>query len=288
MNVFKLCVSNTKLWDIRIASYEENWQIDDAMKLKNHPSGAALAAIALFAASPCYAAITWTGASDASFWNPANWSGGAPSIGGITNDNIVVSTSFSSLLADFSTLTLGIGFSMTVTNTNIDFIGAAPKLVQGIVGGTANSVNLTNSNLRTQSIAIGITANLTGTSQLSLGGINRAINSAVEISTVNMGAGTVVVFEPGSNDPSTVTSGLDRGNGWSIFNTASGQSFSTDQLTAPLTDFVLAGFDTTPFRTTSGGDGVNQGIFSITAIPEPSAALLGGFGALALLRRRRI
>jgi MYXO-CTERM domain-containing protein len=28
-------------------------------------------------------------------------------------------------------------------------------------------------------------------------------------------------------------------------------------------------------------------VFSVTAIPEPSAALLGGLGMLALLRRRR-
>ncbi len=257
------------------------------MRHKNSPYRLALIAIPLALSGPCDAAITWTGASDASFWNPANWSGGAPVIGGTTNDDIVVSTSYASLLADFSTLTIGEGFSFTVANTNIDFIGASPKLIQGVVGGTANQMNLTNSNIRTQSIAVGITANLSGTSQLSLGGINRSINSAAEICTVNLGINTLVVFEPGSNDPAANTSGLDRGNGWSIFNTATGQSFSDDQLTAPITDFVVAGLDTTPFRATSGGNGVNEGIFSVTAVPEPSAILLGGLGVLALIRRRQ-
>lgn len=255
-------------------------------RTKNTPIKLA-AALALATATPCFAVITWTGASDVSFWNSANWVGGAPTIGGVTNDDIVVSTSFSSLLADFSTLTLGEGYSFTVTNTNIDFVGATPKLLQGVAGGTVNLVNLTNSNLRATSIATGITANLVGTSQISFTGTNRTINSSVEVSTVNLGFGTLIVFENGNADPASNLSGLDRGNGWSIINTATGTSFSTDQLTAPLTDFVLAGLDTDPFRTTSGGNGVNNGIFSITAVPEPSAALLGGLSVLALLRRRR-
>jgi MYXO-CTERM domain-containing protein len=32
---------------------------------------------------------------------------------------------------------------------------------------------------------------------------------------------------------------------------------------------------------------VNSGFVTITAVPEPGAALLGGLGLLALLRRRR-
>lgn len=244
---------------------------------------------------PCQAAIVWTGAQDFSFWNPGNWSGGAPVINGTTNDDIFVTTSNVGLLADFSVLTLGDGFSFTVTNTNIDFIGGAPKLIQGVVGGAFNSITLINSNIRTQSIAVGITANLSGTSELSLGGPGRAINSQAEISTVNLGIGTKVVFENGSNDPAAGTSGLDRGNAWSILNSISGTSFATDQLTAPLTDFQLLGFDNTPFNTPGGGNGINGDgltgtpkVFSITAIPEPSAALLGGLGVLGLLRRRRI
>ncbi len=235
------------------------------------------------------AAITWTGAVDASFWNSSNWSGGAPVIGGTTNDNIIVSGGlFPNLLADFSTLTLGNGFSMTVTGINIDFIGATPRAVQGVAGGTQNNIFLNNSVLRTQFISTGIIANLGTGSQLSVGGAGQAINSSAEISQVNMALGTLVVFEAGSNDPAgDVLSGLGRGNGWSIINNVTGQSYSADRTVGPLTDFVVAGLDTNPFRALSGGDGTNQGIFSITAIPEPSSLGLVGLAALGFLRRRR-
>ncbi|TAG10199.1 MAG: PEP-CTERM sorting domain-containing protein [Verrucomicrobia bacterium] len=235
------------------------------------------------------AAITWIGGGGPVFWNPANWSGGAPVAGGVTNDNIFIShATVTNIIADFSILTLGEGFSMTVTNTNLDFIGAAPKLVQGVAGGTQNSINLNNSVLRTQSISTGIIANLGTGSQLSVGGAGRAINSQAEISQVNMALGTLVVFEAGSNDPAGDNlSGLDRGNGWSIINNVTGQSYSADRTVGPLTDFVVAGLDTNPFRALSGGDGTNQGIFSITAIPEPSSLGLVGLAALGFLRRRR-
>jgi hypothetical protein len=40
--------------------------------------------------------------------------------------------------------------------------------------------------------------------------------------------------------------------------------------------------------TTDPGDGLHNYAFAnVTAIPEPSTALLGGLGLLALLRRRR-
>lgn len=250
----------------------------------------ALAALTLLTVVPCQAAITWQGGSDLNFWNSANWLNGiGPVSGGTTNDNITVSTSALTLVAGASNLTLGDGFSMTVSNTLLDFLsGTTARLVQGISGGTANNINLnTNARIRAAAIATGITANVASGSQLSLSGQGRAINSSAEISTVNLAPGTLIVFENGSNDPATATSGSDRGNGWSIINTFTGNSFSTDQLTPPLTDFFVLGADSTPFRVSSGGDGTNQGIFSINAIPEPSAALLGGLGILCLLRRRR-
>jgi len=250
----------------------------------------ALAALTLLTVVPCQAAITWTGGSDLNFWNSLNWAGGiGPVSGGTTNDNIIVSTSALTLVAGASNLTLADGFSMTVTNTRLDFLSGGTRLIQGITGGTANNINLnTNASIRASTIATGITVTVASGSQLSLSGVNRAINSSVEISTVNLAPGTLIVFESGSNDPALALSGIDRGNGWSIINSFTGTSFSTDQLTAPLTDFFVLGFDSSPFRVTSGGDGLNGGLFSINAIPEPSAALLGGLGILCLLRRRRI
>jgi hypothetical protein len=43
-----------------------------------------------------------------------------------------------------------------------------------------------------------------------------------------------------------------------------------------------------PDRTVGGVDSLAEPSFQLQAIPEPSAALLGGLGALALLRRRRV
>jgi hypothetical protein len=59
-------------------------------------------------------------------------------------------------------------------------------------------------------------------------------------------------------------------------------SLSTDGLTSSLYSIN----STTGAATSLGSFGAGVGISSI-AVPEPSAALLGAFGALALLRRRR-
>ncbi|PAW66600.1 MAG: hypothetical protein B9S30_08005 [Verrucomicrobiia bacterium Tous-C5FEB] len=51
---------------------------------------------------------------------------------------------------------------------------------------------------------------------------------------------------------------------------------------------VLFGRNLTDVRTTTADSGVTAGWGTATAVPEPSAALLGALGALGLLRRRRI
>ena len=60
-------------------------------------------------------------------------------------------------------------------------------------------------------------------------------------------------------------------------------SLSTDGLTSSLYSINAA----TGAATSLGSFGANVGLSSI-AVPEPSAALLGGLGVLALLRRRRL
>ena len=51
--------------------------------------------------------------------------------------------------------------------------------------------------------------------------------------------------------------------------------------------FQVTGLDLTPFAVSAGGDGVNQGIFTITAIPEPNILSLTGLGTLLVLLRRK-
>lgn len=46
-------------------------------------------------------------------------------------------------------------------------------------------------------------------------------------------------------------------------------------------------FDATTVATANGNTGINDMVFYGNIVPEPSAALLGGIGVLALLRRRR-
>jgi hypothetical protein len=59
-------------------------------------------------------------------------------------------------------------------------------------------------------------------------------------------------------------------------------SLSTDGLTSSLYSIN----STTGAATTLGSFGAGVGLTAI-AVPEPSTALLGGLGLLALLRRRR-
>ena len=80
-----------------------------------------------------------------------------------------------------------------------------------------------------------------------------------------------------------------------------GWTFSSDGSTGTLRivgagdyDFSTGTFSTvaadTPMimrRNSGGGSGIGMASFTINVIPEPSAALLGGLGALLLLRRRR-
>lgn len=82
------------------------------------------------------------------------------------------------------------------------------------------------------------------------------------------------------NDPTAVSSALanDRADLW-LGNTKILNGVNIQTATQSMTDLKFA------FTDGSGIIGIDNIV--ITAIPEPSAALLGGLGLLALLRRRR-
>lgn len=244
---------------------------------------ALVAALVSLPASPALATITWTGAVNNDFWNAGNWAGGAPTFGGTTTDSILISGAVGTVANTISAgpLTIADGFSITIINSTVNFLtGFGAQGIQGVSGGSVNLLNLQNATLSSAFIAVGITADLTSLSSLSLAGANRSINSLVETSRVNLGIGSSITYTAGNTD-----AGLSQPQ--SIFNTATGLDYKTDTLTGPLTDFILTGSDTTPFSVAGGGDGINQGSFTITAVPEPSTFALAGIGLAGLLIFRR-
>ncbi len=230
------------------------------------------------------ATITWTGSVNNDFWNAGNWSGGVPTFGGTTTDNILISGAVGPVVNSTSTsqLTIADGFNITIINSTLNFLtGFGAQGIQGLSGGSVNLLDIQNSTVSSAFIAAGITADLTSLSSLRLAGANRSINSLVETSRVNLGNGSSITYTAGNTD-----AGLSQPQ--SIFRTATGMDYKTDTLTAPLTDFVLTGADATPFSVAGGGDGVNQGSFTITAVPEPTSMALVGLGlASAAIARRR-
>lgn len=88
---------------------------------------------------------------------------------------------------------------------------------------------------------------------------------------INFDTADAVIITFLGADPSNVEFGF---SGVSV-----GESFIPIQLTN--TQFVLS------LQGTTNGAGLNSVSWTAGAVPEPSAALLGGIGVLALFRRRR-
>lgn len=85
----------------------------------------------------------------------------------------------------------------------------------------------------------------------------------------------------------------DTGQDWSFSSDGTSGIFSILAGNGPTFDFTSAGVASVAAGTpiiiehNAGNGGGQMTEFTITAIPEPSTALLGGLGMLALLRRRR-
>jgi hypothetical protein len=85
----------------------------------------------------------------------------------------------------------------------------------------------------------------------------------------------------------TLGSTQDYGNGWSDAANNLSVVYSDSLGGSILTGIKSVRFDFGTGQQENGGSGYKELDITGTAIPEPSAALLGGLGALALLRRRR-
>jgi MYXO-CTERM domain-containing protein len=106
-------------------------------------------------------------------------------------------------------------------------------------------------------------------------------------SAASQGKNFAIVYFPSlvigaATVPGGTNYGIVKGSDWTLTSDNTGQSFAfstTDSLTSYFRVTLASGVATNDSFTTSTA--------SFSVVPEPSAALLGAFGVLGLLRRRR-
>jgi hypothetical protein len=105
-----------------------------------------------------------------------------------------------------------------------------------------------------------------------------------DVANLRVGQGTENSSSAGGSGYNTVTLVLDTtGTNWTIQGSMNGTPYGSAYTFA--TNPVIS---TVALSAEYGGSGMTVDSFSLTTnIPEPTAALLGGLGMLALLRRRR-
>jgi hypothetical protein len=214
-------------------------------------------------AAGVWSTITWTGDTSLSFITSSNVthsgdfvspSSSAPTINGYTFEAININAGFSGISNPYS----GSNFTVGLPGGYFTFDGSAG------VSGTASSL---------------LNAGLTGgggagsSTTYNLTGLSTNTNYAFYFFSPDYG-GTRTGTMDGSDDlGNTIAIDQSGGTGNEIIKYAYNTGASTT--------FTMT-------VTTDPGDGLHNYAFAnVTAIPEPSTALLGGLGLLALLRRRR-
>ncbi|MFL2479891.1 MAG: hypothetical protein ACJ0K4_10090 [Verrucomicrobiales bacterium] len=216
----------------------------------------------------CHGAVTWTGNVGTDIFDGSNYSG-LPN-GLVLGPNVTVEDDIT-----FSNATVTIpqvsaqqrfqvasGFTMTVDGSNFsltggsnDGIGGVPgsKLPAGPAGPTLNIIN--GSSLEAFFIVNGVQMYVDGTSSVTLGGGGNPVN----ISSIDLDTGATLSF----TRETIAQFNAEHLSKITINGTAAqeGLNFTIDALGA------------------AGS--------TITAIPEPSAGLLGAIGCIVLLLRRR-
>lgn len=214
------------------------------------------------------AAVTWTGNAGTDIFDGGNYSGLAD--GFVLGPNVTVEDDIT-----FSNATVTIpqvsaqqrfqvasGFTMTVDGSNFslsggsnDGIGGVPgsRLPAGPAGPTLNIIN--GSSLEAFFIVNGVQMNVDGTSSVTLGGAGNPVN----ISSINLDTGATLSFTR-----ETIA------------------QFNTEHL-SKITINGTAAQEGLNFTI----DALGAGGSTITAIPEPSAGLLGAIGCIIFVLRRR-
>ncbi len=216
----------------------------------------------------CHGAVTWTGNVGTDIFDGSNYSG-LPN-GLVLGPNVTVEDDIT-----FSNATVTIpqvsaqqrfqvasGFTMTVDGSNFsltggsnDGIGGVPgsKLPAGPAGPTLNIIN--GSSLEAFFIVNGVQMYVDGTSSVTLGGGGNPVN----ISSIDLDTGATLSFTR-----ETIA------------------QFNAEHLSKITINGTVAqeGLNFTIDALGAAGS-------TITAIPEPSAGLLGAIGCIVLLLRRR-
>ena len=207
---------------------------------------------------------TWTFSNTNTYSGATNITGGTLAIGtggSIANSSQVIVGANTTLDVSADAFTLGATAAQTLGGTGMIngnmTIGANGTLAIGTSPGTMTFNN--NLGLNADSIS-----NFEINS-FTLGNYDLALAAAAGTQTVDFGGGTLnLLFQSGFSTEGTVKI-FD-------FDAYTGSGF-TSVVSTGLASGFTASFD------------ASTGI--VTVIPEPSAALLGGLGALVLLRRRR-
>jgi len=213
---------------------------------------------------PSLAAIVWSGATSTDPFDDSNWDFSGSEVSAV-DANVSVADDISIVngsieipnLGGQQRLQIGNGFTMTLDNSTLGLVAGGNDGTGGQPGSAGVNINLTNgSQFNPFFIVNAVSLDIDSTSSASFGGGGNPVN----ISTINLTFGSTLSFR--SETPAAFTSehlGKITVNG------------------APAVDGV--NIEIAPFNGASGS--------LITAIPEPSSALLLGFAGLALLFRRR-
>jgi len=215
----------------------------------------------LLAIGSAQGAIVWTGATDSNFFTATNWdfSGSTFSAANFTTantitDSLVISGATGISLG--STLTLGDGVTLSLTNSSLTTTGAVGINGTNDAGDAFSYISLSGSStLSSQFVAVGLDVTVGNGSSLVLRGTGDPVNSQTEATRVTLLPGGSLTFANATEYIEHIAE---------IFNASSGNSLAT----APG-DFSPA----------SGA--------TITAVPEPAALSLGALGLFTLIRRRR-